>query len=106
MEQRQYGEMTTLETRHDAHQSVDKKKRYSQIIECMNEVAEMYGRDRGMTAKEIAVMMWRKGWIPTSERNFTAPRLNEMSQDGTVEPIGKKICQYTGHKVTLYALRL
>ena len=99
MEQRQYGEMTTLETRHDAHQSVDKKKRYSQIKECLSEFG-------ALTAKECAVKMLLKGYIPTAERNFTSPRLSEMADEGIVEPIGKKICKYSGKKVTVWALRL
>ena len=32
-----------------------------------------------MTAKEIAVEMYKKGYIPSDERNFTAPRLTELS---------------------------
>lgn len=91
------GELTTLSTRAEAHDSVDKQKRYAQIIECLN--------IKPMTAKEIAVMMWQKGYIPTSERNFTAPRLTELSQDGTVEPYGKKRCEYTGKTVAVYRLR-
>lgn len=98
MELRQAGEITTFETRGEAHEKVDKHKRYSQIIECLMECPEM-------TAKECAVMMMQKGYIPTSERNFTAPRLTEMSQNGVVEPIGKKVCKYTGKKVAVYALR-
>ena len=58
-----------------------------------------------ISAKEIAVSMNEKGYIPTTERNFTAPRLTEMSQLGIVEPIGKKTCKYTKHKVTVYSLR-
>ena len=104
MEQRQYGEMTTLETRHDAHQSVDKKKRYSQIKECLMEAMKM--GHSGLTAKEIAVMMMKKGYIPTSERNFTSPRLTEMAQEGIVEPLGKDICTFTGKKVTVWGLIL
>lgn len=91
------GEVTTLSTRAEAHDSVDKQKRYSQIIECLNV--------RPMTAKEIAVMMCDKGYIPNSERNFTAPRLTELSQDGVVEPYGKKRCEYTGKTVAVYRLR-
>ena len=98
MEIRRAGEMTTFETRGEAHESVDKRKRYSQIIECLKQCPNM-------TAKEIAVMMMQKGYIPTSERNFTAPRLTEMSQTGIVEPIGKKVCTYTGKRVAVYALR-
>ena len=99
MEIRRAGEMTTLDTRGEAHESVDKNKRYSQIIECLLECRV------GLTAKEIAVLMMKKGYIPTSERNFTAPRLTEMSQHGVVEPVGKKVCQYTGKTVAVYALR-
>ena len=90
MEKRRAGEMTTLDTRGESHEKVNKIKRYSQIIECL---------------RENAVMMNEKGYIPTTERNFTAPRLTEMSQLGIVEPIGKKTCKYTKHKVTVYLLR-
>lgn len=94
---RNYGEIPTLETRAEAHEQVDKRKRYSQIIECLSECAEL-------TAKECAVIMMQKGYIPTSERNFTAPRLTELSDKGVVVQIGKKTCQYTGKKVAVYAL--
>lgn len=99
MERRQYGEFTTYETRADSHESVDKQKRYAQIIECLT------GKENGLTAKECAVAMMKKGYIPTSERNFTAPRLTELSKNGVVEPIGKRVCRYTGKKVAVYALR-
>lgn len=98
MIERKAGEIPTLDTIGEAHDSVDKKKRYSQIIECLEIGQEM-------TAKEIAVMMMQKGYIPTSERNFTAPRLTEMMMRGIVEPVGKKKCKYTGQTVTVYALR-
>ena len=99
MERRLYGEFTTLETRADSHDAVDKQKRYKQIIECLTEKRE------GLTAKECAVLMMEKGYIPTSERNHSAPRLTELSQKGVVEPIGKKVCRFTGKKVAVYALR-
>ena len=90
--------LPTYQTREEANDTVDKQKRYAQIIECMRE----YGN---MTAKEIAVRMCRKHYIPTSERNFTAPRLTELSRKGVVEPIGKKKCSYTGKTVSVYELR-
>ena len=92
------GEMTTLETRSEAEATVDKQKRYSQIVECLKE-------NGNLTAKECAVIMMQKGYIPTSERNFVSPRMTELSKVGRVEPIGKKICSYTGKKVAVYALR-
>ena len=103
MEERMIGEYTTYETRAESHEKVDKQKRYSQIIECLYEAEK--GQERGLTAKECAVMMMQKGYIPTSERNFTSPRLTELGRMGKVEPIGKKICTYTGKKVSVWALR-
>ena len=92
------GEAITHTTRGQSLESVDRKRRYQQIIDIL--------RDNGsMTAKEIAVAMHEEGYIPTSERNFTAPRLTELSQVGMVEPIGKKKCSYTGKTVAQYKLR-
>lgn len=99
MIKRRYGELTTLETRSEAHESVNKNLRYSQIIECLLESRI------GLTAKEIAVIMMKKGYIPTSERNFVSPRITEMMESGVVEPIGKTKCEYTGRTVTVYKLR-
>ena len=97
MEERRPGELTTYDTRAEANETVDRQKRYSQIIDIL--------RERPMTAKEVAVMMMRRGYIPTSERNFTAPRLTELSDRGIVEPIGKKRCPYTGKTVAVYQIR-
>lgn len=95
MIKRKYGESTTQETRAEAHEKVDKKKRYRQIMECLKEGSPL-------TAKEVAVMMFNKGYVPTQERNHSAPRLTELSTMGIVEPIGKKRCSYTGKTVTVY----
>ena len=91
------GEIPTLDTRSETNETVDKKKRYKQIIEIL------YG-GKEMTAKEIAVEMCNRGYIPTSERNFTAPRLTELSKCGVVEPVGKQRCAYTGKTVCVYGL--
>ena len=96
-EKRETGEMTTLETRADAHETVNKQKRYSQIIASLLVNGHM-------TAKECAVYLQKHGDIPTAERNYTAPRLTELSINGVVEPIGKKKCQYTGKSVAVYSL--
>lgn len=90
------GVPVTLSTRAESHETVDKQKRYSQIIEVLD--------GKQMTAKEIAVEMYKRGYIPNSERNFTAPRLTELSQLGIVEPIGKVKCKYTGKTVAVYQL--
>ena len=93
---REIGEDTSLLTRSEANDLVDKQKRYKQIMGILVEP---------MTAKEVAVEMHRLGLIPTTERNFSAPRLTEMSRMGMVEPVGKKKCRYSGRTVAVYARR-
>lgn len=89
--------MITYDTRAEAHEEVNKQLRYIQILDVLE------GKE--MTAKEIAVEMNKRGDIPTDERNFTAPRLTELSIKGIVEPIGKKKCEYTGKTVSIYKIR-
>ena len=89
--------LITYDTRAEAHEQVDKARRYFEILEILD--------NKEMTAKEIAVEMHKKGYIPTDERNFTAPRLTELSIKGIVEPIGKKTCEYTGKTVSFYKIR-
>ena len=92
------GEITTFETRGLSNESLDKTKRYKQIIDVLTGGKEM-------TAKQIAIEMWNRGYIPTTERNFAAPRLTELSYKGVVEPCGKQKCSYTGKTVSVYKLR-
>lgn len=99
MIKRNFGEMTTLETRSEANESIDKRIRYKQILGILKE------SPCGMSAKEISVRMMEKGFTPTSERNFSAPRISELMDMGIVEPIGKQTCQYTGKTVTVFRLR-
>ena len=99
IELRRYGTNPTLEARAESNETVDKQKRYKQIIEILME------NPKGLTAKEIACVMYSNGLIPTRERNFTAPRLTELSYKGVVEPIGKKKCTFTGKTVAVYRLR-
>ena len=95
IEYRRPGEVTTMDTRAEAHESVDKETRYKQILDIL--------KGEQLTAKEIAVIMCQKGYTPTDERNFTAPRLTELSHKGVVEPVGKKKCTWTGKTVAVYA---
>lgn len=91
-------DIVTFNTRGDSFETVDKEKRYKQIIEILTESGIP------MSAKEIAVEMFKKGYTPTSERNFSAPRLTELSGKGVVEPCGKLKCKYTGKTVAVYRL--
>lgn len=97
VEYRMVGTSPTADSRAEANEAVDRQKRYRQILSIL--------RGREMTAKEIAVEMKALGYVPTDDRNHAAPRLTEMSQKGMVEPLGRKVCQYTGKKVTVYGRR-
>lgn len=97
MEARQPGQNITLETKVQAEQEVNKQMRYNQILEVLG--------DKEMTAKEIAQEMYIRELIPTNERNFVSPRATEMLIDGRLEVIGKKICEWTGKKVSVYKRR-
>lgn len=69
------------------------KKRYEQILD---------RSDKPKTAKEIAVELFEIGVIPSTERNYTAPRLTELERMGFVKTIDKKKCKYTGKTVAIY----
>ena len=96
--ERRPGEYVQYDTRAEANETVDRNKRYAQIIECLREEPKQ-------TAKEIACMMVAKRYIPYADRNFTAPRLTELSQRGVVEAVGKKECKWTHKMVSVYDLR-
>lgn len=99
MEKRRYGTNPMAECRHDSHEAVDKNKRYMQIRAILKK------HKKGLTAREIALCMYKRGYVDEVDRNHAAPRLTEMCERGEVEPIGKTKCQYTGKTVTVYKLR-
>ena len=87
--------MITNETRQLSFEDiqVNKSIRYTQILERLN---------KPKTAKELAVELHKERLIPSTDRNFTAPRLTELVKQGKVMVIGKKRCNYTGKTVAIY----
>lgn len=98
IELRNPGEIPTLETRSMSYETVDKTKRYKQIIEILTGGKEL-------SAKEIAVEMCNRGYTPTTERNFSSPRITELLKNGVLDCIGKKRCEYTKKTVSVFRLR-
>ena len=98
MEKRRAGQITTLDCRADANEEVDKALRRRQVKSILREGGEM-------SAKEIAVEMMNRGYVPTSERNWSSPRITELCRKGIIEPVGRKKCQYSGKSVTVFAIR-
>lgn len=97
MEKREYGTVPTLECRRESNETVDRQKRYRQIIECFNDIPEM-------TARELASLMCLKGFAPNNERTWSQPRITELCERGVLEQKGKKVCPITGKRVTVYGL--
>ena len=90
--------ITTFDTRVESHNVVNKKVRYTQIIEILENSTEC------LSAKDIAVEMCKRGYTPTNERNFAAPRITELIKTGVLDVIGKKKCDYTGKTVAIFKL--
>ena len=87
--------MITKTTRQMSFEDIqDKTKiRYIQILNRL---------DEPKTAKELAVELFELGFIPNTERNYTAPRLTELEKMGFIKVIDKKKCKYTGKTVAIY----
>lgn len=85
------------DNRNFAELEVDKNKRYRQILEILE--------NNEMTAKEISVEMYKRGYTNTDERNTSAPRLTELLRNGLVEVINKKKCRWTGKTVSVFKRR-
>lgn len=87
--------MITQETRKESFEDIKKKApvRYELILNRLN---------TPKTAKEIAVELYELGFIPSTERNYTSPRITELEKMGIVKQCGKKKCKWTGKMVTMY----
>lgn len=92
--------MITTITRQLSFEDIKPKRkiRYQQILERL--------LTKPQTAKEIAIELFEMELIPSTERNYTAPRLTELEYMGLVRVIDKKKCEYTGKKVAIYEITL
>jgi len=86
------------ETRRESYEQISllTEQRKKLILDTLLEHGEM-------TAQEIATLLYKRGLIPSDERNFTAPRLTELRKGKKVKPSGKKTCKKTGRSVTVWA---
>jgi len=56
----------------------------------------------GASAKELSMQLFEEGKVFSHERNSVHPRLNELIKEGLVKVVGKKTCQWTDRKVSVY----
>ena len=80
----------TLQTRREAYDAVAPKigKRAQLILKALG--------NKEMTVSEITQDLWQRGAIPYYNRNFVAPRLTELKEQGLVETCGRRKALYTG----------
>jgi len=97
MEERRYGTNPLKENRHEANKTVNRAKRYEQILEVLE--------GHQMTFRDIAYAMYEKGYTPSPETTFSQPRVTELVEQGKIEPVGKVKSSFTGKYVTVFEVR-
>jgi len=88
----------TKETRRESYHAVltTLNERQQNVLDVLKDCGDM-------TAQEVASELHRRGITPADERNFSAPRLTELSDKGLVRAVGKKICGKTGRRVSVWS---
>jgi predicted ArsR family transcriptional regulator len=90
---------TTTETRRESHEAAKQGAAARRRV-----ILEILAESGGMTAREVAGELHRRGHTPTDERNYAAPRLTELYKAGKIRTTGKKLCQQTGRNVAVWAI--
>ena len=93
------GEIVTFSTRREAYESVNFQKKELQVLEIMKDF------NRPMSAREIALEMYKRGYSLTPDRNSAAPRITSLLEKGIVDCIGKEKCKYTHVNVGMFVIR-
>ena len=67
------------------------------------QIKEVLG-SKEMTAREVAIELFKRGYTTTTDRNSAAPRLTELVDKCEVEIAGKKYDEQTGRNVATYRI--
>lgn len=89
----------STDTRFESYQKVDKNRMYGLILSTLKEHEQ-----NGLTARELAVILYNQGHIKSNERQATAPRLSELVDDEKVVVIGKRLDDVSLKNVAVYSL--
>lgn len=90
----------TDETRRESHSAAQQEAAARRRV-----ILEILSGSAGMTAREVAAELHRRGVTPSGERNFAAPRLTELKAAGKIEVSGKTICADTGRSVAVWRVK-
>lgn len=86
----------TVETRRESYEALDNETIHKHIIDIL--------AGTRLTAREVAVIMHRRGLTPFPVRQAVAPRLTELVERGVVEADGKAYDHETKRNVAVYRL--
>lgn len=89
----------TTDNRFESFEKVDRKRLYDLIIHTLR-----CNTKNGLTAREIAVILYNQGYIKSNDRQATQPRLTELVDKGIVEVVGKKIDEISLKNVAVYSI--
>ena len=88
------------ETRRESYQTAKQNAATRRRV-----ILEILTEHNGLTAREVAGELHRRGITPSDERNYAAPRLTELYKAGKVDCASKKLCPITGRNVVVWTVR-
>jgi len=90
----------TTDTRFESLEKLDRNGLYSLILSTLHD-----NKENGLTAREVAVILYNQGLLRSNERQATAPRLTELVDDGRVVIIGKRFDEISLRNVAVYTIK-
>ena len=88
----------TTETRKENYSKLDRNRLYDLILNVL------LNNRQGLTAREIAIILYDNGELISNERQATAPRLTELVSYNKVKVVGKKTDVVSNKKVAVYSI--
>jgi hypothetical protein len=90
----------TTDTRFESLEKLDRSGLYNLILSTLHD-----NKENGLTAREVAVILYNQGLLRSNERQATAPRLTELVDDGRVVIIGKRFDEISLRNVAVYTIK-
>lgn len=90
----------TTDTRFESLEKLDRNGLYNLILSTLYD-----NKENGLTAREVAVILYNQGLLRSNERQATAPRLTELVDDGRVVIIGKRFDEISLRNVAVYTIK-
>ena len=90
----------TTDTRFESLEKLDRNGLYNLILSTLYD-----NKENGLTAREVAVILYNQGLLRSNERQATAPRLTELVDAGRVVIIGKRFDEISLRNVAVYTIK-